>query len=138
MILIPIVASVCYLLGGQVNKLFRWLMGIPIFFIAIFNGAPWYSVFAIATYLIATNAFSYGDDSWTSKLFGRWVSMGLAGLTYGIASIVVLGAFWGIIQGILGCISFLILKYLDDNEILKNPWQELCRGLLGTILFVFA
>ena len=63
--------------------------------------------------------------------------MALAGLTYGLASIALLGAFWGIIQGIVGAICFTILKYLDDKNVLKNPWQELLRGGLGTIIFVF-
>ena len=138
MIIIPIVSSICYLLGGQVNKLFRWLMGIPIFFIAIFNGAPWYSIFVVLTYLLATNVFSYGDNNWTSKLFGRWISMGLAGLTFGLASIPILGVTIGVIQGVVGLVAFLVLKWLDDTERLKNPWQELFRGLLGTVVFVIA
>ena len=136
--MIPIVSAVLYLLGGQVNKWFRWGMGIPIFLIATFTGHSWVSVFAIATYFIATNAFSYGDNMWTTKLFGKWVSMGISGLAYGLASIVVLGVFWGVIQGIIGCVSFVILKWLDDSDRLKNPWQELCRGFFGTIVYFIA
>jgi hypothetical protein len=135
MILIPVISAVLYLLGGQVNKWFRWLMGIPIAGIAIATGHGWWSLLAIVTYFVATNFFSYGDKMIWTKLFGKWVSMGLAGLAMGLASIVVLGTFWGIIQGIVGCISFLVLKWLDDTDRLKNPWQELLRGLLGTILF---
>ena len=138
MILIPFVSALFYLLGGQINKWFRWLIGVPIFFIAIFFGKPWYSIFAIVTYLIATNAFSYGDNMIWSKIFGRWISMALAGFMYGLASIVVLGVFWGVIQGIVGLVSFVVLKYLDDNEILKNPWQELLRGFMGTLLYFIA
>lgn len=136
--LIPILSAVMYLLGGQVNKWFRWGMGLPIFIVAILTGHPWYSVFAVATYMIATNAFSYGDNMIWTKLFGRWVSMGLAGLAFGLASIPILGLTWGIIQGIVGMVSFLVLKWLDDTDRLKNPFQELLRGFLGTVLYFFA
>ena len=134
----PFICSALYLVGGQWWKAGRWLMGIPIFFIAIFNGHIWYSVFAILTYFIATNVFSYGDKMWTSRIFGRWVSMGLSGLAFGLASIVVLGAFWGMIQGIIGMTSFLVLKYLDDTDRVKNPFQELLRGFMGTVVYFIA
>lgn len=137
MILIPFVASACYLIGGQYLKIIRWLMGIPIFFIAIFNGASWYSIFSVLTYFLATNVFSYGDNMWTSKLFGRWISMGISGLAFGLASIPILGLTWGVSQGIFSMFAFLVLKYLDDTDKLKNPFQELLRGFLGTFLFIF-
>lgn len=138
MILIPFISSALYLVGGQWLKLARWLIGLPIFIIALLNGYPWYSIFCVILYFLATNVFSYGDKMWTSKLFGRWVSMGLSGLTFGLASIPVLGVTLGIAQGIFSCFAFLVLKYLDDTDRLKNPWQELARGLLGTIFFVVA
>jgi hypothetical protein len=64
--------------------------------------------------------------------------MGLAGLTLGLASMPILGVTLGIIQGVLGLVAFLVLKWLDDTDKLKNPWQELARGLLGTVVFVIA
>lgn len=137
MFLIPIVASIFYLIGGQGLKIARWLVGLPIFFIAIFSGADWYAVFAVFTYWGATSIFSYGDNMWTSKLFGRWVSMGISGLMFGLASIPILGLWLGLAQGIFSMIAFLILKYLDDTDKLKNPFQELLRGFLGTLLYVF-
>lgn len=136
--LIPFVSSVCYLIGGQWLKLARWLVGLPIFFIAIFNGYPWYSIFAVLTYFLATNVFSYGDKMWTSKLFGRWISMILSGITFGLASAPILGWKWGIVQAIVGGIGFGVLKYLDDTDKLKNPWQELCRGFIGCVVFFIA
>ncbi len=136
MILIPLIASVLYLVGGQINKWARWLIGVPIFIISIINGHPWYSIFAIATYLVATNAFSYGEKMIWTKIFGKWVSMGLSGFMYGLASFIILGWTWGVVQAIIGLVSFLILKWLDDTDKLKNPWQELLRGLLGTIVYI--
>lgn len=135
-LLIPFLSSILYLMGGQINKLFRWLMGIPIAIIGIFMLKPW-AILCVLTYFIATNVFSYGENNWTTKLFGPWVSMGLAGFTLGAASAPVL-AWMAIPQAIIGCVAFLVLKYLDDKDILKNPWQELLRGFTGTILFFFA
>lgn len=137
-IFIPFVSALCYLIGGQIWKPARWFVGVPVFIISIIAGHSWYCIFAVLVYWGATSIFSYGDNMIWSKIFGRWVSMGLAGLMYGLASIVVLGLYWGIIQGIVGLVSFLILKYLDDTEKLKNPWQELLRGFFGTVLYVFA
>jgi len=136
--IIPIVSSVLYLIGGQGFKAARWFIGLPIFAISILTGHSWYSIFSVLTYWIATSAVSYGEKMWTTKLFGKWVSMGLAGLAMGLASIVVLGAFWGAIQGIVAMVSFLALKWLDDTDRLKNPWQELCRGFFGTIVYFIA
>ena len=131
---IPIVAAIFYLLGGQVNKWFRWLIGIPIGLLC-WQGWTDFGI-TIGAYFTVANAFSYGTNNWTTKIFGKWVSMALAGLTFGLASIALLGAFWGIIQGIVGMIAFVVLKWLDDTDRLKNPYQELLRGGLGTILYI--
>ena len=139
MVAIPFISAILYLIGGQWWKIARWLLiGTTIFFISIFNGHPWWSIFAVLTYFIATNVFSYGDNMWTSKLFGRWMSMGLSGLMYGLASIVVLGVGLGILQAVIGLIGFLVLKWLDDTGKVKNPWQELLRGFVGTCVFFIA
>lgn len=136
--IIPFLSAILYLIGGQWLKLARWLIGLPMFFIAIFNGYQWYSIFAVLTYFLATNVFSYGDNMWTSKLFGRWISMILSGVTFGLASAPILGIKWGITQAIIGGVGFGVLKWLDDTDRLKNPWQELCRGFVGTIVFFIA
>jgi len=132
---IPIIASVLYLLGGQANKWFRWGMGIPIFFIAIFTGHAWYSIFVVFTYLIATNAFSYGENMWTTKIFGAWISMITSGIAFGLASTPILGWTWGIVQAIIGGVSFGVIKYYDDKGVIHNPIVELGRGFTGTFLF---
>ena len=137
MILIPIIAGACYLIGGQWWKAGRWFMGVPIFIIAIITGHPWYSIFVIPTYWIATSAFSYGEKMWTTKLFGPWISMIISGIAFGLASAPILGWTWGIAQAIIGGVGFGVLKWLDDTEKLKNPWQEILRGVIGTVLFIF-
>lgn len=134
--LIPIVSAVFYLLGGQVNKWFRWGVGLPIFIIAILTGHQWYSIFAIATFFIATNAFSYGEKMIWTKLFGAWFSMILAGIAFGLAAFPIIG-YWAIAQAIVSGVGFGLLKWLDDTDRLKNPFQELARGFIGTILLAF-
>ena len=135
-LVISILCGLLYLFGGQVWKPFRWWgIGVLVGVVYAFRFGSFFPLLSILTYFIATNAFSYGDNSWTTKLFGKWVSMGLAGLTYGLASFPVLGVY-AILQGLVGLVAFLILKQLDDTDQLKNPWQELLRGTLGTILLV--
>lgn len=137
MILLPFISAGLYLLGGQVNKWFRWGMGIPIALITFFfYGHNWVSLLAIATYFIATNAFSYGDKMIWTKIFGKWVSMGLSGFMFGLASFPIIG-YWAILNAVISCTAFLVLKYLDDTDKLKNPWQELLRGFLGTAILIF-
>ena len=64
--MIPIISALFYLGGGQWNKWYRWGMGLPIFIIALITGHSWYSIFALVTYFIATNVFSYGDKYYTN------------------------------------------------------------------------
>lgn len=136
MFIIPLIAAFLFLVGGQWWKAGRWFMGVPIFFIAIFTGHAWYSVFAVFTYWIATSAFSYGDKMWTSRIFGRWVSMILSGVAFGLAAFPILG-YWAIAQAIVSGVGFGVLKYLDDTDRFKNPGQEVARGFIGTILLAF-
>ena len=138
MILIPFISSVLYLLGGQVNKWFRWLMGIPIAGIAFYHTHSIWMLLAIPAYFIATNAFSYGDKMIWTKLFGKWVSMGLSGFMLGMASYFTLGLHMAIVQALVGMIAFLVLKWFDDYGDVHNPWQELGRGFFGTCLFIFS
>jgi hypothetical protein len=132
---IPLIAAVLYLLGGQVNKWFRWGMGISIAGMAFYHHHSLWVLLAIPAYFAATNFFSYGEKMIWTKLFGGWVSMGIAGLAMGLASITVLGWFWGVIQGIVGMVAFLVVKYYDDKGVIHNPVVELSRGFFGTILF---
>lgn len=137
MFLIPFACSGLYILGGQVNKLFRWL-GIGILvgsFYAWTRHTP-LPLLSIVSYYIATNVFSYGDNAPMTKIFGRWISMALAGLTYGLASIFVVGWIWALIQGIVAMVCFLVIKYYDDKGTIHNPFVELARGFLGTVVLI--
>jgi len=134
---IPFISGACYLIGGQWWKPARWFMGVPIGLIGFFAGHGLISLLSILTYWIATSCFPYGDSSWLNFL-GEWGKWAICGLVLGLASIVVLGPLWGTIQGIVGAISFVILHWLDEKNIVKNPLQEILRGFIGTSLFLFA
>jgi len=136
--LIPIISAVLYLAGGQWNKWFRWGMGLPIGAIACVMLHSWVPLLCGITYFIATNAFSYGEKMIWTKLFGGWFSIILAGVAFGLAATPILGWTWGIAQAIIGGVGFGLLKWLDDTDRLKNPFQELCRGFIGTIMLAFA
>ena len=135
MILLPFISAACYLIGGQWWKPARWLMGIPIGLIGLFSGHP-YSLLAIPAYWIATSAFPYGDGSWLN-IFGECGKWAICGFVFGLASAPVLG-YWSIAQAIVSGGGFVILHYLDEKDVVKNPFQELLRGFIGTILFTIA
>ena len=138
MVLVPVISSILYMLGGQVNKWYRWLLGIPIAVIALLTHHSWISVFAILTYFIATNFFSYGEKMIWTKLFGPWGSMALSGFAFGLASYCVLTPILGMLQTIIATTAFLVIKWLDDNDIVKAPLVEVLRGLLGTVVYIGA
>ena len=142
MLAIPFISAICYLAGGQWNKWYRWGMGLPIGVIAllfnvnVFTGPHWWQLLCIPTYFIATNAFSYGEKMWTTKLFGPWVAIVISGVAFGLASAPIL-LYWSVAQAIIGGVGFAVIKYFDDKGKLVNPWTELLRGFIGTVLLAF-
>ncbi len=136
MILVPFIASIMYLVGGQYWRAGRWFMGVPIFIVAIVTGHAWYSIFLIPAFFIATNIFVYGEKSWLNFL-GEWGKFFVSGLSLGACSFIVLPLWLAVLQSLVSGISFLVIKYLDDNGIVKNPFVELLRGACGTILYIF-
>lgn len=77
--------------------------------------------------------FKYGVKSWLNFL-GEYGKFFVCGLALGAAPAYVLGLKWGILQTVIGGIGFVVIKYLDDKGIVKNPWVERLRGFVGTIL----
>lgn len=140
--IVPVVSALLYRAGGSdqwpipINqKLWRWLgIGLFVASAGLISGYGGVSLWSILTYYIATN-IPYGEKSFLN-IFGEWGKWAICGLVFGLASIPILG-YWGILQGIVSSAAFVGLHYLDDKDILKNPWQELLRGFLGTCLFLF-
>lgn len=132
---IPLISAICFLIGGQWWKPARWLMGIPITVIGVFHLHYW-AILAIPAYWIATSAFPYGEKSWLNFLgeYGKWL---VVGLVLGACSFVLLPLWLGVLQSLLSAVSFGLLHWLDEKNIVKNPFQELLRGFCGTILFLF-
>lgn len=123
MFFIPFISSILYLAGGQYNKWFRWLMGVPIAIIL-------HNWMFIITYYIAGAVFVYGDNSWVSKLVGRKGARIIHGLAFGLASLQPIFAIWT-------TITFYILFELAEHDVIDNKYSELGRGFLGTIMYVF-
>jgi len=125
-----------YLVGGQWWKPTRWFMGIPIAIVGTFYHQYW-AVMAIPAYWIATSAFPYGDKSWLNFL-GQYGKFFVSGLALGLCSFVLLPLWLAVLQSLFSGIAFVLLHYLDEKGIVKNPFQELLRGFLGTVLYSFA
>jgi hypothetical protein len=142
-IIVPFAASFLYRAGGTVQwpwcpinqKLWRWLMG-GIIGLLIWKASFIY-IATIASYFIATNIFSYGEKSPILKHLSKPLRFLVSGLMFGLASIPLIGLQLGLLQGLFSSCAFLVLMYLDDTNIIKNPWQELLRGFLGTSLYFF-
>ena len=148
-ILVPFVAGFLYRAGGAdqwkwcplKQKWWRWLMGLPIGFLFTIGVMSWASV-GIATvlcgiaYYIATAAFVYGEKSWLNFL-GETGKFAACGLAFGLASIPILGWQFGIVQGIFSALMFLVIKTLDDEGYLHNPWVERARGFFGIVVSAF-
>ena len=145
MFLIPIIAGVLFRMGGTdqwkwcfINqKVWRWL-GIGIFLGVTFAiiRHSWIPLLAIPSYAIAIQAAPYGEKSWLNFL-GEYGKYAICGIAFGLASAPILGNA-GIAEAILSGCGFALLHWLDEKNIVKNPWQEVLRGVAGTILFVFA
>jgi hypothetical protein len=139
-IILPIISGLLYRAGGTDQwkwcilnqKIWRWFIGIPIAAWYTYIQHSWIPLLCIPAYLIAVTAFVYGEKSWLNFL-GVWGKWYVCGFAFGAASIPALGVV-GLLQAMFGGIGFVILHYLDDKEILKNPWQEICRGVVGTLL----
>lgn len=139
--LIPIIAALLYRAGGAdqwkwcpLNQhWWRWLMGVAI---GLCEWHGWLNYgFTIGAYFIATNAFPYGEKSWLNFL-GEYGKFAVAGLAVGLCSFVLLPLWLAVLQSLLSALSFVLLHYLDKKDVIKNPWQELLRGFMGTILFI--
>jgi len=142
-LLIPPVSAVNYALGGCAfgeqfkipylfipgfnPKLWRWLIGIPIGFLAWHGWLTF--LLTVATYFIATSGFIYGEKSWLNFL-GQKGKHFVSGLAFGLACWPILGiaALW---QGIVSGIVFLVI----ESKGVDNPFAELGRGLGGTMIF---
>ncbi len=138
--LIPFVSALLFRAGGSDQwkwcplnqKLWRWLMGVVIGLLC-WKGLIAYAA-TIVTYLIATNLFGYGEKTPILKYLPKGWKFAASGFMFGAASAPVL-AWLAIPQAIIGAIGFYVLMLLDDANIVKNPWQELARGFIGTVLF---
>ena len=134
--MIPIISALLYLAGGQWNKWYRWGMGAPIALICFLHTGHASVLLLIPSYWIATSAFPYGGSSWLNFL-GEKAKFAVCGLAFGLASMPALGVFHGIENGVLSAIAWMAIKELDDHDVIKNPYVEIARGLLGSIGFLW-
>ena len=140
MITIPIISSILFHWGGKDQfpwlpwfnqKLWRWLMGIPIAYWYGWQLRSVYPMLCIATYFIATNVISYGENHILRKLLGRDGCWAFYGFMFGLASFPILG-YWCIAQGAFNAILFMTLMQLsNDGWVISKP------KIFSKIFFVF-
>ena len=144
--MIPIISSLLFRAGGSeqwkwciVNqKIWRWLLGLPIGIICALQMKSYVPLWCILTYLGATNFSGYGENHIFRKWFGRDATFLLYGFLFGLASLPVLG-WQAITQAIIGSASFYVLmKWSNDGYFghkLKHKFVELTFGFLGTVMY---
>jgi hypothetical protein len=137
MLKIVLVSGILFALGGDGRipflfikgwnaKLWRWLMG-GFIGLLLWHGVIVFGL-CLLTYWIATSVFGYGDKSILKFLPQNWKHF-VSGLVFGLASFPIVGiaALW---QGVVSGIAFYIIEVKRVN----NPWAELLRGGLGTLI----
>jgi hypothetical protein len=109
------------------QKLWRWLMGIPIGLIL------WHGYLAflltVGAYFLATNVFGYGDKSVLNKYLSQNMTHAVSGAIFGLASFPLIG-WWALLQAVISGVAF----YLIETKKVNNPWAERAKGFFGTIL----
>ena len=133
--LIPLIAGLLNRAGGTdqwkwcpINqKWWRW------FGIGAVVAIVYHSWLPLLTYYLAVN-IPYGEKS-PLNFLGEYGKFAVCGFAFGLASAVVIGMFYGIISGIIGAISWIMIKYFDDRGEIVNPWTELARGFCGTLVY---
>lgn len=136
--LVPFISGFLYRAGGSNQwawwkfnqKLWRSFIGIPIGLFFSFHNHSLIPLLCILTYWFQP---SYGENS-NLNFLGEKGKFFVCGLVFGLSSIPAFGWLYGLTQGLVSGIAFLIIKILDDKSIIKNPLVERLRGFFGVIL----
>jgi len=138
--LIPIISAVLFRCGGTDQwkwcplnqKIWRMFIGIPI---SLFVWGHWLQIgLIIGAYATIPFIFKYGEKSWLNFL-GEYGKFFISGLSLGLCSFTFLSFGFALLQSLVSGISFMAIKFLDDKNIIKNPYVELLRGFSGTIIY---
>jgi len=138
-LLIPILSALLYRAGGMDQwkwcplrqGLWRSFIGIPIALIYMMLLNSLLPLLGIVTYFFQP---PYGEKSYLNFL-GEWGKFFTCGLVLGLSSYPAILQL-ALLQALVSGISFIIIKHLDDKDIIKNPWVELGRGFFSTLLLV--
>jgi hypothetical protein len=139
---LPVLCGLMYRWGGadqwpQIlpfkQKIFRAAIGVPIALCMIPIAQSWWPVLCILTYWFQP---PYGENSYLNFL-GEYGKFAVCGFVFGVSSTpawYALGFWWmGLVQGLISLVAYVVIKYLDDKNIVKNPWVERLRGYFGTV-----
>ena len=151
-ILIPIVCSILFWLGGRDQieairpfnqKLFRRLI-LPLFvgcigIVLAVTHKTWLPLLTFATYGVSLNALSWGENHPLRKWFGKDIQWVLYGLSFGLSSFPVLGwiAIWQAIMAAFSC--WFLMRWSNDGWLgnkADHQWVEIVFPFVGTILYL--
>ena len=119
-----------YTFGELKNKWGKYAMGVPIGIVYAVTIQSWLPLTCWLTYFLASWALPYGEKSPITKLVGNRLAITIHGVGIGLASFPIV-AYFAILGGIIGGVSFYILSVLDDKEVVKEPWLAILRPLIG-------
>ena len=125
-----------YTIGQLHNKVFKYLMGVPIALLGMAFLGPWMPLLAILTYFIACEV-GYGDNNPLTRIVGKRWAIVIHGRLVGLAALPIIG-IWCVLSGVVSGITFWFIAELDDSEIVKEPWVAILRGIAGTICLLLA
>lgn len=139
---IAIIGGVAFYVKGQTvtkllgpsDKIFKYLMGIPIAFFGALAAWSFVPFLAFATYFVACQ-IGYGDNNPLTKLVGKRWAIIMHGAAVGAASAPLIG-WWCIPAAIVSGMGFDIIHTLDDAGRVKEPWVDIARGIVGTICLI--
>lgn len=142
MILLPVLCGLMYRWGGadqwpQIlpfkQKWIRGLIGVPVGLFFTVMCSSWAPILCFLTYYWQP---PYGEKSYLNFL-GEYGKFAVCGFVFGVSSTpawYAMGFWWmGLVQGLISLIAYVVIKYLDDKNIVKNPWVERLRGYFGTV-----
>lgn len=114
-----------YWAGENYNKIFKYLMGVPIGLLYVLGlGHDWAGLLAMLTYFIATNAFGYGEKNLWTKWLGERNAIILTGAMLGLASFPIIG-YWAILSMCVSGTTWYWIWKKNVNEPMCSIWRSL-------------
>lgn len=136
MIVVVILLGIAmYIIGQLWRKEFKYAMGVPIGLLLALKSGTMTPLWLILTYFIACE-IGYGDNNPLTHIVGKRNAITIHGIACGLACFPVLGVL-AILAGLIAGISFWVIAKYDDEEVIKEPYVAILRGITIMLWYVF-